>query len=120
MTLTDLTKSGLYPTTSKALSIRDYHSWDCPFGDFFECFHFADCSGERLVQCGIIRTSLGYSVVTYNCSLYKESYPVDSWQCDKKYNASDRVFAFHHYHHLVFKLVKKTLHYNTEQAFNEL
>lgn len=119
MTLTDLTKSGLYPTTSKALAVRDYHSYNCPFGDFFENFYFADCSGERLIQCGIIRTSLGYSVVTYNCSLFQENYPVDKWQCDKKYGSTDRAFVFHHFHLLVFKFVKKTLRYTTEEAFKE-
>lgn len=117
MTLTDLTKSGLYPTTSKALAIRDYHSYNCPYGEFFECFHYADCCGSRLVQCGIIRTSLGYSVVTYNCSLFQDNYPVDYWQCDRKYSSTDRAFAFHHYHLLVHKLVKKELHFTTEESF---
>lgn len=117
MTLTDLTKSGLYPSTSKALAVRDYHSYDCPYGDFLENFYFSDCSGERLTQCGIIRTASGYSVVTYNCCLYKDNYPVDKWQCDNKYSSTNRTFAFHHFHLLVLRLVKKTLHYTTDEAF---
>ena len=118
MTLTDLRKNGLYPTTAKALAVRDYHSYDCPFGDFLDCFYFSDCWNERLCQCGVIRTSIGYSVVCYNCALIQESYPVDCWQIDKKYGTTERVFAVHHFHNVVLKILKKSMHLSEKELLN--
>ena len=120
MNFTDLIKSGLYPTTSKALAIRDNSSSDCPFGEWFDIFHFSDCSETRkLVQVGILKNKRGYCVCCYNCALVKENYPVDNWQIDKIYGFSEQSFAIHHFHLLVLKFLKKKLHYSTEKVFTD-
>ena len=72
MNFTDLIKSGLYPTTSKALAIRDNSSAECPFGDFFDVFHFVDFSETRkLVQVGILKNKRGFVFLGYYLKTYQ-------------------------------------------------
>lgn len=121
MTLTKLRSSPIVPTNALAQAINNHVGADCPYGDFIKCYYFADAhiDNEHFVQCGVIKNKSGYSVVTFNCSLIRPNYPIDTWQIDKTYSSStDKYYAIHHFRTLVLRILSQVMHLTTEEALN--